>query len=98
MQMIQTARGISSRGVYNQNAGELVRGGKDSGAAFLSEYCADSAIAEGDVFATFQRMLRGRDWQGVTSYLETLVKRGWARHLAERILQNAQKSVPMGRL
>lgn len=98
MRTIQTVSGISRRGVYNQNAGELTRGGKDSGAAFMGEYIADSAIAEGDVFATFQRMLRERDWRGVTSYLETLVKRGWARHLAERILQNAQKSVPMGRL
>lgn len=93
MRTIQTAQHIARRGTYGQNDGSLTRGGKDSAAASLSEYSADSAIAEGREIATFKRMLGEHDWNGITSYVESLVKAGWARLNVERMLRQATVGV-----
>lgn len=89
MKTLQTASHINRRGVYNQNDGSLTRGGKDSGTAFMSEYMADSQIAEGKELAVLTRMYREQDWKGFQAYTDSLIAGGWSKTRVDSLVTRA---------
>jgi len=87
---MKTAAHINSRGVYGQNDGSLVRGGKDSATLSFGDRLSDNRICEGREEDTLRAMFNDRSrWGDLEAYCRELRGKGWSQSRIDSVLSRA---------